>query len=663
MSDPADSAVRAIPERRPAARAGSVAAWLSAAGCLAFALALALRPIAHDDLFGHLRAGEWMLRHAAVPRVDVFSFTRFGARWVTHEWGFSLLSLGVYRMAGFTGLLGLTALLTVAILAALATRAKVMADPAPRLAATPDEAPRLAATPINAPRSAATPDKAPPRAATPNNAPPIEVPRINAPRFAATPTHAPPAHDWPILCGVLGLGLWAVSRELFLRAALAGELMLALVLLGLALHARSGRRGPLVGVIAVFLVWANLHSGVVFGLFALALYALEPIAGRLLVPRWPRLAPWFPRREVAPRLLALAAAVSASLANPNGMDALLYPWRLRKILFASGIEWELGHFASVSPLANPGFVLLVALLAAALLAPGGGRPLPSMADLAAVVAFLALALWVHRLVFDFVVVALPVLAARLLGGAPRGGSRRSRGRLVGWGIAIALALAGGEAWAARSGGLRLLDRSVPEGAARFLAAERIDGRLFNHQSFGGYLGWRLDEPVFWDGRNDVFASLVREVTTTPFAEVAARYGVDHLVIAESEYRDLFPELASGRWGLVFWDDDCAIYLRREPRFAPLLARLELRAFPPFGGRPGLAETARDPAAAAAARRELDQVLAAWSENQRALYFEGVLSLYQGDLPRARRELEKAARLGMNPQVEAALARLAEAGRR
>jgi hypothetical protein len=152
---------------------------------------------------------------------------------------------------------------------------------------------------------------------------------------------------------------------------------------------------------------------------------------------------------------------------------------------------------------------------------------------------------------------------------------------------------------------------------------------------------------------------VREVTTTPFAEIAARYGVDHLAIAENEYRDLLPELASGRWGLVYWDDDCAVYLRRGPRYAPLLARYELALFPPFGGRPGLAELARDPRAAAGVRRELAQVLAAYPGNQRALYFSGVLSLYQGDLPRARRDLAAAARLGPSEQVALARSRLAE----
>src|SRR5206468_10242662 len=129
------------------------------AGCLAFALALALRPIAHDDLFGHLRTGAWMLQHRGVPRVDVFSFTRFGARWVTHEWGFSLAAYGVYRLAGFAGLLALTAVLTVVILGALAWRARALAGEGPR------------------------------------------------------------AGEWPILLGLLALGLWAVSRELFLRAA------------------------------------------------------------------------------------------------------------------------------------------------------------------------------------------------------------------------------------------------------------------------------------------------------------------------------------------------------------------------------------------------------------------------------------------------------------
>ncbi len=631
MPDPAASpASPALEKDVPASRrgdgtagvgTGALAAFLALAallGCLAYAAALALRPLGHDDLFWHLRSGEWIVRHGAVPHADLFSFTRFGAPWVTHEWGFSLLAYAVFRRAGYAGLAALAALATVAIFAAVALRTTVDAAVAAVAA---------------------------------------------RPRWPAA---------LPILAGLAGLGLWAVAGEIFLRAALAGELMLALVLLGLAVYARTGRRSALAAVVALFLLWANLHSGVIFGLFLLGLYALEPLLARLVVPRAPRLAPAFARRAAAPYLWTLAGALAASLANPNGVEALLYPFRLRHTLFASGIAWDLGHFAAVSPARNPGFLLLAALLLAALLPRGAARP--PFAELAAVAAFFGLTLWVPRLVFDFVVVALPVLGGLLLRRRPPGtgagatgavaaAASRSRELLLAAGIAAVLCLAGGEAWAAAAGAPRLLSRELPEGGARFLAAHGIRGRVFNHQNFGGFLGWRLGVPIFWDGRNDVFASLVREVTTTPFAEIAARYGVDHLVIAESEYRDLLPELASGRWGLVYWDDVAAVYLRRGGRFAPLLAGLELRRFPPFGGRPGLRELALDPAAAAAVRRELGQVLAAYPANQRALYFDGVISLYQRDLPRARRDLAAAARLGRSDQVALALARLAELERR
>jgi hypothetical protein len=204
----------------------------------------------------------------------------------------------------------------------------------------------------------------------------------------------------------------------------------------------------------------------------------------------------------------------------------------------------------------------------------------------------------------------------------------------------------------------LIAEHFPQAAARFVAAQGIAGpgdRLFNHQNWGGFLGWRLRVPVFWDGRNDVFAELVREVATQPFGRTASRYRLDYLVIAEHDFPGIEPEIAAGRWGLVFWDDFSAVYLRREPRYAAQLAGFELRLFPPFGGRPGLRGLAADPRLAAAARGELAQVLAANPANQRALYFRGLISLYQGDLRRGAGDLLAARRIRPNEQIDQVLA--------
>ena len=57
-----------------------------------------LEAVVHIDYPGSAKSGQLHLHrvgdstHHRVPLVDLFSYTRYGARWITHEWGFSLLS-------------------------------------------------------------------------------------------------------------------------------------------------------------------------------------------------------------------------------------------------------------------------------------------------------------------------------------------------------------------------------------------------------------------------------------------------------------------------------------------------------------------------------------------------------------------------------------------
>ncbi len=647
--------------RRFGAAAGRLACALAFAALLALALAWSLHPLVHDDLFWHLRSGEWIAAHHRVPLVDLFSYTRPGARWITHEWGFSLASWLLYRAGGMGGLVATTALLALAIFAAIGWRAVDLAGAA--APAAPAEPRRPAAAPGSR-------DDAPPRE-------------------GATARCL-------LLAALLALGLWAASPEIFLRAALAGELMLALVLAALGRYRRTGRRRWLAALAALFWPWANLHSGVVFGLFVLALYALEPFVGPAPraspaspgspAPSAPPASPASPRgglgrrlAAAAPLLWTLAAASALTLLNPNGLDGPLYPFLLARILYASGIPWELGHFsatAATGGAADAALWLLLVLLLLALLPLRQARRL-SPAEAASIAAFFVLTLVSHRFVFDLVVIALPTLYKLLVlpppappAATPRrvaGGLHGLAGRPALAAVAVALFLlpvgaaaiaAAAAGWARRPpAGGGLIAEPFPQAAARFVAGQRLatpGDRLFNHQNWGGFIGWRLHVPVFWDGRNDVFAELVREVATHPFGLTASRHRLDWLLIAEHDYPGIQPEIAAGRWGLVYWDDFCAVYLRRGPRYAEPLSRLEIRLFPPFGGRPGLSTLAANPGRAAAARAELARLLAANPENQRARYFQAMISLYQGDLRRATADLQAASRIRPNDQINQVL---------
>src|ERR1700680_198771 len=54
-----------------ASAAGRLACALASAALLALALAWSLHPLVHDDLFWHLRTGEWIAAHHRLPVVDL----------------------------------------------------------------------------------------------------------------------------------------------------------------------------------------------------------------------------------------------------------------------------------------------------------------------------------------------------------------------------------------------------------------------------------------------------------------------------------------------------------------------------------------------------------------------------------------------------------------
>jgi hypothetical protein len=486
------------------------AAVAALAGAFVLAAALGTQPLSHDDLFWHLRAGERMQASGEVLRTDPFSYTLPGAPWVTHEWGFSVLAAAAAGALGIAPLVPLRGALVVAFFAVVAAAAW---------------------------------------------------------RRAAA-AGAPAGYgSGPLLALLVAAAAWAVSRELILRAALVGALLFALLVLALPAFRRWPTLGRGAAIAGLVLVWANLHSGVIFGLFLIGLAAAEALflpppdavddAGR---PR-----PW--RRRLAgarPHLALLAAAALAALVNPHGVEAPLYPLRLALLLADPASGFDLGHFAGGWRGRQAILGLLAAAVAAGLLAASRRRrPLPAPGEIAAVAVFAVLSWLTARLAIELVALAVPLVFALW---APRAPPRAGRpGRTAAAGLAVAaasLALAA-LVVAARPPGP--LSPAFPAAAAAWLERTGLaERRLFHHQNWGGYLGWRLDAPIFWDGRNDVFAPLVRQATTTPFPEVAGRYGVEVLVLSPREIGDLAPLLGpGGDWAPVHREGPATIFVRRD----------------------------------------------------------------------------------------------------
>ncbi len=59
--------------------------------------------LSDGDTGWHIRTGEWIWRHKAVPTVDLFSFTKPRDPWFAWEWGWDLLFAGIHHCWGLGG--------------------------------------------------------------------------------------------------------------------------------------------------------------------------------------------------------------------------------------------------------------------------------------------------------------------------------------------------------------------------------------------------------------------------------------------------------------------------------------------------------------------------------------------------------------------------------
>jgi len=67
------------------------------------------------DLWWHLKTGDWIVEHHAVPYVGIFSRTAATHPWIAYSWGYEVLLSRAYAWCGLVGLAMFGVLLTVAV--------------------------------------------------------------------------------------------------------------------------------------------------------------------------------------------------------------------------------------------------------------------------------------------------------------------------------------------------------------------------------------------------------------------------------------------------------------------------------------------------------------------------------------------------------------------
>lgn len=372
------------------------------------------------DVWYHLKTGEYILEHFSIPRHDIFSYTAFGARWVTHSWFAEVIFAFIYQFAGFSGLISFVALLSVAV-HFLVYRLGMLWG----------------------------------------------------------------ANKYVMLFSLFLLPFFKTFSFFVPRPQIFSYFFAVFEILLLEKYLETKKRPYLYSILAMILLWANMHASVALGIFIFFLYA------------------FFARELFFPALSSILLA----LLNPNTYGVLTYQFEIKEVADALRVGEWISIWAYRDFLGTQIFFLILAacniFFIAAYIKERSSRNL-RRAALAAV--FSALPFFSVRHLAFFPLVALPLLSAAANDTARfRSTLQKIKPallRVFACGIGILFLL---------GGSLRMPDTPVnkealPVDAVDFIEVNGIVGPLFNLYHEGGYLIWRLwpKEKVFFDGRSEVY---------------------------------------------------------------------------------------------------------------------------------------------------------------
>jgi tetratricopeptide (TPR) repeat protein len=488
---------------------------------------LSFRMLSDPDIGTHLKAGKWIVENRAVPAKDTFTFTVNDHDYLDANWLFQVLSYGIYLLAGYNGLSVFVAMLSLSLLLGFLLGSRI--------------------------------------------------------------SGIPPG----ISCLVILAGFLLIETRITLRPEMFTFLYITVMMMVLDswYHYRKNR---LYLLPAIMLLWCNMHGLFVLGLVIIAVYLVSLLARD--------------RRPDGTFSLWAGISVLACLINPYFFKGFTFPLELFTRLDTGNIFHqhikELKSFYQMDRLVAKD-ILFIAYAGVTVLAAIVTFRRRKIHELILLAVFLYLALAGIRNIALFAVVTVPLLSGSLEDILSRlrqkeirvAGILQDRGLAV-TGIALYILLLAGL-------GLRLLTdayytgnasynrtgagvdvRHLPAGAAGFLAGNRLDGRILNSLSFGGWLSWAIPQPVFIDGRLEVIGEKlydeVQESWSGGLGSLLEKYKPDLILYNYEKYYPWTVQLARIPGWKVIWLDGFSVVFAREG-YAPGVPAVSLATLPAAWG--------------------------------------------------------------------------------
>jgi len=378
-------------------------------------------------------------------------------------------------------------------------------------------------------------------------------------------------HPYAIGAALL-LGVLLSTPVLWARPQIFSLVYASLFLFLLERFSKSKDLRLLIPLPFMMLLWVNQHGAFIVGIGIIGVYLLALLFDRAYEALKEHSSiKNVLNKEVIVLAVTLLVCLVATLANPNGIKILLYPFQTinDQSMQQFNQEWASPNFHERTwiPLA----IMYLALIGFGIKA----KQRISTANLLLVLVFGYMALLALKQVSLFAIVAIPILADLIANVLPYAGKNQKPNKPV---LAIsALSILGFIAYAVvlivqlPQKQASFMHEFYPVKAVDYIQKEQISGRIFNSYNWGGYMIWNMypETKVYVDGRCDMYgaARVTRFVdiyTTKPgWQKALVDDGIDFVLIEPNTY--LAYALAdSSDWLLRYQDDASVLYERITP---------------------------------------------------------------------------------------------------
>jgi hypothetical protein len=341
------------------------------------------------------------------------------------------------------------------------------------------------------------------------------------------------------------------------RMLLFGWLCMVALLLVLDRFQRTGKGLWLLP--PLFALWINLHGSWVFGMVVLVVTIASGLVegkwGLVVAHRWSAL-------QLKKLFATLALSLAALFVNPFGYKLPLYPFDLlfrQQTNLAHIQEWQSVDFnTSHGKLA---MIMIIALLAAALFSRRRWR----LDEVILAVFALFCALSHLRLLFFAGLILPPILAPRLKLFPPYDKEIDKpwlNAVIMGGIIGSMIFFFPPEAKLQQE-----VNTEFPTAALEFMQQKHLRGRIFNPDSWGGYMEWNTPGlKPFIDGRADIFVyrGIFDEYGRVTFIkepfEILNKYAIEYVLFQPRTPLSHLLDHSTG-WKVIYADSVAKIYQR------------------------------------------------------------------------------------------------------